>query len=150
MPLYYRLSENHDPLHPAAYGKWYARPVHIDTIEVEQLSEQISANCTVKHADVVAVLSELTYVMTHELQASHRVHLRGLGTFKIGISSRGVVDKADFDPSLHVRSLHILFYPETTIDANGQRHQALLTGTQLRKLPARLSRLFAQDEADDS
>ena len=137
MAVFYKLIRNNNTRNPRAYGKWYARATHPETVEIEQLAEKIQANCTLKESDIVAVLSELVYTMTHELQASRSVRLRGLGTFKIGLNSKGVDHPDDFRPDQDIVDMHVLFHPETHVGYNHQRRRALLQGTKVRPLPVK-------------
>lgn len=84
MAVFYKLyQENREG--SANKGKWYARAVHTGTVTIDDLADEMQANCTVKRADIVAVLSELVETMQKHLQMSHRVKLDRLGTFKIGM-----------------------------------------------------------------
>ena len=86
MAVQYRLYQNNNS-RSNQYKKWYARAVMIDTVDTDRLAEQIEANCTVKRADVLAVLSELVVVMKQELQNSKRVKLNSFGSFKLALTT---------------------------------------------------------------
>ena len=87
MAVFYKLYQDNRRT-SSNQGKWYARAVHTGTVDIDDLAEEMQANCTVKRADIVAVLSELVETMQKHLQMSHRVKLNRLGTFKIGMSTR--------------------------------------------------------------
>ena len=95
----------------------------------------MQANCTVKRADIVAVLSELVETMQKHLQMSHRVKLNRLGTFKIGMSTKPAATIDDFTAGQNVKSVHVLFQPETKIEKDKTRVRALLTGCKVQELP---------------
>ena len=84
-------------------GQWYARAVHTGTVDIDDLAEEMQANCTVKRADIVAVLSELVETMRKHLQLSHRVKLDRLGTFKIGMSTKPAATIEEFTCSTAAR-----------------------------------------------
>ena len=88
MSVFYRLhqSTNEDP---SMNGKWYARAVPTTLITTKELAEIMQRNCTVKKADIVAVIAELVDTMRDQLQQSHRVKIDGLGSFKLGLNSTG-------------------------------------------------------------
>lgn len=112
-------------------GKWFARATHKGVVETNQLAEVIERNCSMKKSDVVAVLTELTEVMTDMLQQSMRIKLNGLGTFKIGISTRAAETAKDFTITKHLRNVHVLFQPELTVDRSSHaRKRALLHGVE--------------------
>ncbi len=135
MAVFYRLQQKNDRNCRQTFGKWYARAVHMETVETNELAMMMQQNCTLKRSDIVAVISELVDTMTREMQNGKRIRLDGLGTFKIGLTSEGVSDPKDFRPERHVKGTHVLFYPETHVKRDGQRLRALLTGTKAQELP---------------
>ena len=90
-------------------------------------------NSTVKRSDIVAVLTELSEVLRQELQRSNKVHIDGIGTFKVGIHSKGAKRAKEFNATDNIVGSRILFMPETTIDANGNRVKALLAGLKVKE-----------------
>ena len=134
MAVFYRLYQDNrsNSTHP---GEWYARAVHTGTVDIDGLAEEMQANCTVKRADIVAVLSELVETMQRHLQMSHRVKLNRLGTFKIGMSTKPAASPQEFTAGQNVKSVHILFQPETKIEKDKTRVRALLTGCKVQELP---------------
>ena len=134
MSVFFRFVQNKNQNEPLTYKKWFARALHTETIELEELAEKMQQNCTLKVSDIVAVLAELCDALKSELQASHSVHLRGLGTFKIGINSRCVDRPDDFRPERDIVGTHILFRPETRVRRDGTRSKALIDGTRPKLL----------------
>ena len=114
-------------------GKFYARAAHRETINTKDLAEVMQNNSTVKRSDIVAVLTELSEVLRQELQRSNKVHIDGIGTFKVGIHSKGAKTAKEFNPTDNIVGSRILFMPETTIDANGNRVKALLAGLKVKE-----------------
>lgn len=92
-------------------------------------------NCTVKRADILAVISELVTTMQRKLQQSMSVKIDRLGTFKIGISTTSASSVKEFSAQKNVKGTHLLFRPETKIDKNGYRHRAMLSGVAVKELP---------------
>jgi len=116
-------------------GKWYARAVPTSTITTEELTDIMQRNCTVKRADIVAVIAELVETMRDQLQHSHRVVLKGLGAFKLGVTSTGAATAADFDVRKNIKGVHVVFTPESTTDSAGRRTKVLLEGVTVAELP---------------
>jgi len=135
MALFYKMRLNNNQSTPLCYKRWYARAYHTETTTLRQLAERMQDNCTVKRADILAVLSELADTMRDELQNGHKVYIEGLGTFKMGMRSRGVDRPEDYRPDRDVMGLHIIFSPETTRQQFGRRRTALTEGTTLLPLP---------------
>jgi predicted histone-like DNA-binding protein len=104
-------------------------------IGTRQLAEIIQRNCTVKKADVMAVLEELVEVMKDQMQDSKRVKLDGFGSFKIGIESKGAQTAAKYSVAEHITGLHVVFMPERTTDSSGNRSKQFLQGCKVEELP---------------
>jgi len=134
MPVLYKLMKNGNAKSPA-YGKWYAKAKHVGTVDINKLSEIMQRNCTVKQSDIKAVLTELVETMCDQLQASMRVKLDGFGTFKLGISSEGVNEAYEFNVRSNIKDVHVLFQPETTVDANKQRHKTFIEKVKIQEAP---------------
>ena len=92
-------------------------------------------NCTLKKADIVAVISELIETMADQLQDSKRVKLNGFGSFKIGIRGEGADSAADFSISKNIKGLHVLFQPEVKTDGSGLRQKTFITGCSVQEAP---------------
>ena len=134
MSVLYRLHQ--DQSHGTARsGKWYARMVPVGVIDTRALAEIIQRNCTVKKADVMAVIEELVEVMKDQMQDSKRVKLDGFGSFKIGINCRGARSAKAFTVTDNIEGLHVVFTPERTHDQAGNRVKQFLHGVKCEELP---------------
>ena len=96
----------------AAYGKYYAQAVY-DTkfIETEELASFIQTQASVKKSDIIAVLQELGEAMKHFFELGQKIHLKGIGIFKVGFSAIGVTKKEDCSAAT-ITSRRVLFQPE--------------------------------------
>ena len=134
MSVFYRLSQVTSPK-AKGYGKWYPRAVITQTVDTEMLATIMQRNCTLKKADIVAVISELIETMADQLQDSKRVKLNGFGSFKIGIRGEGADSAADFSTSKNIKGLHVLFQPEVKTDGSGLRQKTFITGCSVQEAP---------------
>ena len=134
MSVLYRLSKVTSPK-AKGYGKWYPRAVITQTVDTEMLAAIMQRNCTLKKADIVAVISELIETMADQLQDSKRVKLNGFGAFKIGIRGEGADSAADFSTSKNIKGLHVLFQPEVKTDGSGLRQKTFITGCSVQEAP---------------
>ena len=135
MSVLYRLHQDQS-VGTRRSGKWYARMVPIGMIDTRGLAEIIQRNCTVKKADILAVLDELVETMRDQMQDSKRVKLDGFGSFKIGLECKGAQTAAKFSVAEHVKGLHVVFTPERTHDAAGNRSKQFLQGATVEELPS--------------
>lgn len=134
MALFIKLRKNNDAKTPEAYGKWYARVAHCGTVSLRDLSLTMQQNCTLKRSDILAVLAELADTIKLELQNGNKVYIDGLGTFKMGIRSRGVTHPADYRTDHDVAGLHIVFTAESHRTRDGRLQHTLTTGTKIKTL----------------
>ena len=134
MSVFYRLHQDQS-VGTKRSGKWYARMVPTSVINTRQLAEIMQRNCTVKKADILAVLDELVETMRDQLQDSKRVKLDGFGSFKIGIESKGAQTAGKYSVSEHVKGLHVVFMPERTTDSGGNKSKQFLQGAKCEELP---------------
>ena len=125
----YKMVKNTNEKMTGAYNKWYARPVYNGTVDLDWIAERIQRNSTAKKSDAKAVLTEMVEVITDALQNSQRVKIDGFGTFKIGMSTRGVEELKDFSLGEHLKGARVMFAPETKVDASSRKHvKAMLVG----------------------
>jgi len=127
----YQMKRNNSPID----GKWYARAVQTETVDINALAEEMEQNCTVKRADIVAVLSELVVTMKRHLQASHRVKLDQFGSFKLAITTKSADTSKDFNAQDNVKAVRVLFMPETKIAKDKTRTKAFISGCKVAELP---------------
>lgn len=131
MALNYKIYQSN--ANNATKGKFYARASHKDTVDIKQLAAVMQNNCTVKHSDIVAVLSELSEVMKQELQRGSRVRIDGLGTFKVNIRSKGAKTAKDFTVSENILGTRINFRPETNVNPDGSHIVNMLSGIRVKE-----------------
>ena len=130
--VFYKLVQNNNEKMTEAFQKWYAKAVAIGTKNLDDIAEIIQRNCTVKKSDVKAVLTELPEVLKDMLQDSYRVKITGLGSFKMGIKSKGADSVKTFSVSENVTGMHILFLPESETDkSTGKRTKSPLRGASI-------------------
>ena len=138
MSVFYRLYQDNRE-NSVNKGNWYARAVHpvgIDTTELANI---------VKESDILAVLQELGATMRRQLIDSKSVKIQNLGTFKIGLSSTGSPTVKDFNAKNNIKGMHIIFLPETKVDASStKRVKKLMEGATIQELPK--NTVLAEDE----
>ena len=126
-----------------SFGKTYARTTMIGTIGIEEMADLLSEMCTVTRHDIIAVLSALGPTMSRQLQQSKRVELPYLGTFKLGVTTKGEENEDDFDVRFNVKGVHVNFHPETTTNAQGKWENHLTRGVTVGELPKNLKEVVA-------
>ena len=116
------------------HGQFFARAIHTQAVELEQMAHEIEENVSVKYSDVSAVLIELINVMNRHLNASERVVLNGFGSFKIGLKTKGALRKEDFTASKNIVGSRLNFCPEWKVSKEGRRIRKFLSDVTVRNI----------------
>ena len=90
-------------------GKWYGRPVHTDTLDINDVAALVQENCSIKASDVKAVIEEMVSVIQRAVLDSKKVTLDRLGTFYCSAHSVGAETLDDFDIAKHMRRPSVRF-----------------------------------------
>lgn len=106
-----------------AYNKktevYYPRAITISTaINTDQIAEALADRSTVTKTDVKAVLTEMADVMSQYMAQGKSVKLEGLGSFRLGLNTKGVKNEEDFDFQPQLQRVKVNFIPETTYPAS--------------------------------
>lgn len=106
-----------------AYNKktevYYPRAITIGTaINTDQIAEALADRSTVTKTDVKAVLTEMADVMSQHMAQGKSVKLEGLGSFRLGLNTKGVKNEEDFDFQTQLQRVKVNFIPETTYPAS--------------------------------
>lgn len=145
MSVMYRKYQNKNVKNQKCFGKWYARAVTVATMSTDQVSEKIEANCSMKRADVLAVLSEMAVVIKDALNDSKRVVIDGLGAFKPTLHTTPAETSKDFSAGKNVKSIGILFQPQTIVTSDGKHVKKLMEYANATELPKN----FIVDKTDE-
>lgn len=131
MALNYKIYQSN--ANNSTKGKFNARASHKETVGIKELAAVMQDNCTVKHSDIVAVLSELSEVMKQELQRGNRVRIDGLGIFKVNIRSKGAKTAQEFSAAENILGTRINFRPESFVNTNGSHITNMLSGLKVKE-----------------
>lgn len=77
-------------------AKYYAQAQASVDVGLDEISTRVEKACTVHSADVVAVLKALEDEMVDGLSRGEIVRLGNIGTFQVGLRSRGAEKAEDF------------------------------------------------------
>ena len=110
----YSVAPRINPRDKDAAPKYYGRVQANGDVNIREMSERIQQTCTVHKADVQAVLLALEDVITDALKGGEIVRLGDLGTFQIGISSKGAETEEDYSDNL-IKKARINFRPGSAL-----------------------------------
>lgn len=97
--------------------------------------------CTVHKSDVFAVLVALEDVITQYLKSGEIVRLGDLGTFQIGISSKGALTEEDYTEAL-IKKAQINFRP-------GSALMGALNGLTFQKVAVKYTKYEEEEGTED-
>ena len=119
-------------------AKFYGNVKSSGDINIREMAERIQGSCTVTKADVYAVLVALEDVIAESIQKGEIVRLMDIGTFRVGISTKGALKEEEFSESL-IKKTRILFRPGSVL----QNALAQINFTKVK-------RVIEPEEDDDS
>ena len=105
----------------AGYGQWYAKVKALETLNTRKLANHISEHGSIYTPDVVyGVLEKFRSCLVEMLLESKKVKIEGLGIFYTTLENQknGADKKEEYNPSKHMKALHIRFLPEQTTEEN--------------------------------
>lgn len=114
-------------------GKWYGRAIIMDEISTKELADEIAHATTVTYADVLAVLAETAVFMRNHLLNSQKVTLDGIGSFRVGMTTRPAESFEKFD-SGNISGYHIVYTPVRTFNVTGVNKAGNRTGFYVKPL----------------
>ena len=106
----YSVVPRYNPSQKGMPPKYYAQSQASGEVDVREMAERIQQNCTVTKADVHAVLVAMEDVIILALKSGEMIRLGDLGTFQIGLRSKGALTEEDFNVSL-IKRARINFRP---------------------------------------
>ena len=98
----------------ATFGKYRAVACHYQTIESEQLIDEVTCRGCLNRATVVNVLSSLSDVIKEHLRQGDKVILHDFGMMKLEIESDKVDDAKEYCASKHIRGVRLHFLPKSS------------------------------------
>lgn len=111
MPVKYNVVERKNLLKKEAAPKFYASAKADGEVTLKAISKEISGgSTTVSDTDVLAVLNDLTKILTKHLAEGRIVKLGDFGNFQITLTSEGAETAEKFNASL-IKGNKIQFRP---------------------------------------
>lgn len=138
----YSVSPRVNPNDRDSAPKYYGHVQANGDVSLREMSERIQQTCTVTKADVYAVLVALEDVIAESLKGGEIVRLGDLGTFRISISSKGVLKEDEYDES-HITGARINFRPGVAL--NG-----VLSELTYRKVATKTSKATAAEPKENN
>lgn len=108
----YSVSSRPNPRDKEAAPKYYASPQVSENISLEKFARHISEhNSKYNRADVSAVLTQSVDCLREMLLEGKKIELGDLGSFYIGLNSKGALTAEKFTPEIHIKNVHVNWEP---------------------------------------
>lgn len=135
----------------SAYGKWYDRIVHTETLSTDEFANHIKNHGSpFDRATIMGVLMAAYDCLVELTLDSKRVHLGDLGTFYMSAESTGEENEADLTAD-NIKKVHLRFRPNQkrsyALDSVSNRKAASFT--DLSQLDDRLKPSQGDDGDND-
>ena len=134
----YSVSPRINPREKDEAPKYYAHVQASGEASIREMAERIQQSCTVHKSDVFAVLVALEDVITDALRGGEIVRLGELGSFQIGISSKGALTEDDLDVSM-IKKARINFRPGVALSG-------ILSNLTFQKVKVKSSKADEEEE----
>ena len=108
-----------------AIDRAFDKGIHVIVFERKTNSPKFTAFISADNYEMGRVMGE--YIASQ---------LDGFGSFKIGIQCRGARPAKAFTVADNIEGLRVVFMPENTHDASGNRTKQFLQGCKVEELPS--------------
>ncbi len=106
--------------------RYHARTVVDRTLANKDIATEISKRCTIRKAEAMAVMDEMSEIFLQKLAEGHAIKLEGIGTFRISAKSPAVRSKNEVRAE-SIKFGGVVFRPERKL-------LRLLSGTKFKKV----------------
>lgn len=158
----YSVTGRPNPQEKSAPYRYYATPQVSETITMTSFCRHISDhNSKYNRADIMAVLTQTVDCLREMLLDGKKIELGDLGSFQIGLNSKGTVTAEDFNPAIHIKSVHVNWSPgaefknlqgsaEWNLVANRRAQQLLLKAVTNGETNVDISKPSEPEEGEDT
>ena len=111
MPVKYDFFLTPQPKDKQQKVRYHARVVVDETLTNEDIATEISKRCTIRKAEAMAVMEEMSEIFLQKLAEGHAIKLEGIGTFRISAKSPAVRSKNEVRAE-SIKFGSVVFRPE--------------------------------------
>lgn len=108
MPIYYRLYKDNRKNNAATFGKWYARAVAKQIIDLDGLAQHMSDHsCPYTYGCIKGVLTDMVNCIRELVTDGKQVKLENLALFKAVLQSTGSASPAEFTVAGNIKAVRL-------------------------------------------
>lgn len=110
----YSVTSRPNPQDRDAAPKFYANPQVSENVSLNAFCRHIASHGSVySRADIMSVLTQTVDCLREMLLKGCKVSLGDLGSFNIGLNSKGTATAEDFNPATHIKEVKVNWTPGT-------------------------------------
>ena len=110
MAINYSLALRSNPSDLDATPKYHATPQVTDVLDINQFAQHIADHgCVYSRADIQAILTMAVDCIHELILKGYKVTLGDLGSFWVGLKSKGTIKAADFVAESNIRGVKITY-----------------------------------------
>ena len=108
----YSVTSRPNPQDRDAAPKFYANPQVSENISLSAFCRHMASHGSVyNRADIQSVLTQTVDCLREMLLKGYQVSLGDLGSFNIGLNSKGTATAEDFNPNVHIKEVKVNWTP---------------------------------------
>ncbi|MFD0762277.1 HU family DNA-binding protein [Lutibacter aestuarii] len=115
MPIRYRITKRSNTIANNKAPQYIMQAVSTGVVDLDQISYQISNECTLSKVDVKMVLYALGEKLQFHLEDGKIVDLENIGKFKIGFKCKADPNPANLTPKRNIQKYHLNFQPSVVL-----------------------------------
>lgn len=115
MPIRYRITKRSNTIANNKAPQYIMQAVNTGVVTLDDLSYQISNECTLSKYDVKMVLDALGDKLQFHLEDGKIVDLNTIGKFKVGFKCKANPDPTTLTPKRNIQKYHLNFQPSVTL-----------------------------------
>lgn len=115
MPIRYRITKRSNTITSKNKVQYIMQAVNTGTIDVDQISYEISNECSLSAIDVKFVLMALGEKLKYHLEDGKTVDLENIGKFKVGFKCKAEPDASKLTPKRNILKYHLNFQPSVVL-----------------------------------
>lgn len=115
MPIRYRITKRSNTIANNKEPQYIMQAVSTGVIDLDQISHQISNECTLSVVDIKMVLYALGEKLQFHLEDGKMVDLENIGKFKVGFKCKADPDASKLTPKRNIQKYHLNFQPSVVL-----------------------------------
>lgn len=115
MPIRYRITKRSNTIANNKKPQYIMQAVSTGVVDLDQISYQISKECTLSVVDIKMVLYALGEKLQFHLEDGKTVDLENIGKFKVGFKCKAEADATKLTPKRNIQKYHLNFQPSVVL-----------------------------------